>query len=303
MSTPSLAETQQQWFDWLEQDQINLGEQLTSAQTNQPQLSRARLNIYRNNRFQVLLHTLQQHFPKILALVGDDYFKQLVRLYSHQHPPGGRNLHSYGLTHQQDLTQHQGLSPNQDLNQEQDVRQTIQAMSFSDFLQANPDIQSAGLDYLSPLADLESALQSAYFAADDPAWHGEGFAQLDPAVQMHCQLQLSHSLILLGSAWDLEAIVNIMAQQDTRGEDTGRALQLNRGEFYLAVYRRNNKPQFCALTGHEYRALMHLKTQNTELADWLGQHSCAGLSLAEWISRGWISHFTHHQQDAHNHAG
>jgi|GEM_PF-6924581 len=297
MNAPSLIEIQRQWFDWLDQDQTNLGERLTSPQPSQPQLNGARLNIYRNNRFQVLLYTLQQHFPKILALVGADYFKQLVRLYSHQQPPNQRNLHSYGLNQQQ------GLSPHQNSNQKQDVRQPIQTISFSDFLHANPDIQSAGLDYLSPLAKLESALQSAYFATDDPAWDGDDFSQLDPALQMRCQLQLSHALTLLGSAWDLEAIVNNMTQQDTREKDTGKALQLSRGEFYFAVYRHNNKPQFCALAGHEYRALRHLETADIELAAWLEQHSCAGASLAQWISRGWISHFITHPQGAQNHAG
>jgi len=297
MSTPSLADIQNQWFDWLDQDQPAIGERFASAHTDHPRLGKtclnnARLDIYRNNRFQVLLQTLQQHYPQTLALVGGDYFKQLVRLYSRQQPPTQRNLHTYGLS------QYQGLGQAAD-----DTTPERHTLSFSQFLHANQDIQSRGLVYLAPLAELESALQRAYFASNDSVWDGEGFAQLSPNTQMRCQLQLSHSLTLLDSRWDLEAIINSITPSEERVKSTQKTLQLHTGDFYFVVYRHTHKPQFYALSGNEYRALTHLRAGGIELADWLQQHTSAAASLAQWISRGWISHFIRAAQDDPNHAG
>jgi len=272
-NAPNLAEIQSQWFDWLEQDKSHLSSHLASFHTTQPKLTDVRLNIYRNNRFQVLLGTLQQHFPMILALVGANYFKQLARLYCRQQPPSQRNLHEYGLHQVWLATAHQ-------------------QHSFAEFLEDNKGIQDAGLDYLIPLAQLESALQSAYFTADDVAWDGDDFAQLSPNTQMCCQVMLSHSFTLLPSQWDLTAIANSLKSVKTNGESSEPLLQLTRDAFYFAVYRRANKPQFCALTVDEYNALNELKTQTPKLADWLDQHACAGPSLANWINSGWITHFT-----------
>lgn len=289
---PTLADIQRQWFDWLEQDKAQLSQHLCSTSSDPMQFNQVRLNVYRNNRFQVLLHTLQQHFPKVLALVGHKYFKQLVRLYTRQQPPNQRNLHSYGLSHEQlDITQ---------------------PLSFAEFLQNNQNTQTAGLAYLVPLADLESALQSAYFAADDLAWGNGGFSALHATEQMQCQLMLSHSFSLLYSQWDLSAVVNNLQAAETseekREEAGNTTLQLKPGEYYFAVYRHASKPQFCALTADEYHALHSLKSHKPELADWLEQHTCAAPALAGWIHQGWITHFKisqapDHPQGHSKHAG
>lgn len=285
MTKPCLAETQHLWFEWLERDQQNISEQLTSAQTGPSSLGDHRLNIYRNNRFQVLLQTLQQLYPKILALVGGDYFKQLVRLYSRQQPPTQRNLNNYGLS-QRPI----------------DVERENKALSFSQFLHNSKDIQLADLDYLIPLAELESALQRAYFSTDDPSWDADGFSQLDATKQMQCHLALSHSLTLLHTPWNLDAIIKNISANKNAQETQQKPLKLNAGDFYFAIYRRANRSQYCAVASSEYHALMHLKSTTIELADWLQQHPCAATSLAGWISCGWITHHKRDDYSGHHHA-
>jgi hypothetical protein len=56
----------------------------------------ARVNIYRNNLHEGFLKALSLGFPVIQRLVGEDYFRQVGRLFLSEHPSRAGNLHHIG---------------------------------------------------------------------------------------------------------------------------------------------------------------------------------------------------------------
>ena len=56
----------------------------------------ARINIYRNNLQEVFLKALSLGFPVIQRLVGEDYFRQMGRLFLSRCPSRAGNLHHIG---------------------------------------------------------------------------------------------------------------------------------------------------------------------------------------------------------------
>ena len=99
-----------------------------------------RFAVYRNNVMVSLTEALMVAFPTVLALLGEDYFRALARLYIAQHPPQSAMLATYGD-------------------------------SFGPFLDAFEPL--AELPYLGDIARLEQLIRQAYHAADaiplDPA--------------------------------------------------------------------------------------------------------------------------------------
>ncbi len=55
-----------------------------------------RLQVYRNNIRFTLREALQDIYPATYALVGDDFFKHLARLYLETHPPASGNILDMG---------------------------------------------------------------------------------------------------------------------------------------------------------------------------------------------------------------
>lgn len=55
-----------------------------------------RLVIYRNNMIASLIETLQNAYPLIHTLLGDDFFRMTAKEYIRQYPSRSGNLHDYG---------------------------------------------------------------------------------------------------------------------------------------------------------------------------------------------------------------
>jgi hypothetical protein len=99
-----------------------------------------RFAVYRNNVTVSLMEALGARYPAVKAIVGDDFFAALARLYVSAHPPRSPLMMTYGG-------------------------------EFADFLAGFEPAQS--LPYLPDVARLEDARSRAYHAADaaplDPA--------------------------------------------------------------------------------------------------------------------------------------
>ena len=99
-----------------------------------------RFGVYRNNVIVSLTESMMAGFPTILALLGEDYFRALARVFISANPPSSPMLVTYG-------------------------------QDFGDFLDRFEPL--AELAYLGDVARLEFAWQTAYHAADhaslDPA--------------------------------------------------------------------------------------------------------------------------------------
>jgi len=99
-----------------------------------------RFNVYRNNVVASLCEALEQSFPAIGNLLGDDYFKALARAFVAEHLPSSPVLMWYGA-------------------------------EFGDFIERFPPLKA--YPYLADVARVEWAWLEAYHAADatplDPA--------------------------------------------------------------------------------------------------------------------------------------
>lgn len=72
--------------------EIILSDNLTTDQVNFPQ----RLQIYHNNVYSILTRTLEQTYPLIQNLVGDDFFRLIAKEYIINYPSRSGNVNDYG---------------------------------------------------------------------------------------------------------------------------------------------------------------------------------------------------------------
>lgn len=54
------------------------------------------LAIYRNNMYSCLIDTMQNTYPLIQSLLGNDFFKMTAKEYIGQYPSRSGNLYDYG---------------------------------------------------------------------------------------------------------------------------------------------------------------------------------------------------------------
>lgn len=134
-----------------------------------------RFNVYRNNVVTSLVDALAEKFPVTCALVGEDFFRAMARIYVTGHPPQSRILAEYGS----------GLA------------------HFIDGFEHARDVP-----YLGDVACLEHARTTAYHAADARSLSPEDFASLDPSAIADQRLQVHPSAKLVSSRY---AIVSLWA--------------------------------------------------------------------------------------------
>ncbi len=132
-----------------------------------------RFDVYRNNVAVSLTQALEDGFPVIQKLVGEENFKAIAGVFLRQSPPDSPMLMTYGAT-------------------------------FPDFLRGFAPL--AHLGYLGDVAGVELALRRSYHAADCQAVDGEGLAQFPPEQLEHLKLQLAPSVEVVTSDWPIHAI-------------------------------------------------------------------------------------------------
>lgn len=135
--------------------------------------ARKRFDVYRNNVASGLTRALEQAFPVLRALLGDEFFAAMAGVFLRAHPPQSRVLMLYGDR-------------------------------MPDFLATFPPV--AHLPYLADVARLEQALRESYHAADAPALPAADLAALPPEAFAACRLRLSPALRLVRSDWPIHGI-------------------------------------------------------------------------------------------------
>lgn len=132
-----------------------------------------RFNVYRNNVVVGLCDALEQSFPVIRQLVGDEFFRETSRVFVREHPPTSPLLWRYGA-------------------------------EFPDFLRNFPPARD--LPYLGDVAHLEQCLRESYHAADEQPIAPEVLADIGPDLLVSCRFRLAASAILIESAWPIWSI-------------------------------------------------------------------------------------------------
>ena len=128
-----------------------------------------RFGIYRNNIFQSLTGVLEAAFPTIRKLVGDENFAVLAHRFIAAHPPRRPQLYAYGG-------------------------------DFASFLAGfEPAVEE--LPFLPDLAQVEWAVNEAYFEADAEPLYSDHLAGLAPNRYGRLRLNLHPTVRLIASDW------------------------------------------------------------------------------------------------------
>lgn len=226
--------------------------------------SDSRLAIHRHHMHDSLGAALADVFPVVARLVGDDFFRQVARLYVAAHPLRSGSLLSFGDT-------------------------------FPQFLAGWPP--AAALPYLADVAALEWAYHGAYHEAE---YQPLDFALLDevPADRhAHLRLRLQPSARWLGSRWPVLEIW--LANQPDAPADALEGISLDAGGDDLIVVQRDLEIEFRRLAHGESRWLRRLAAEATlaealadafdadpafDLGATLARHAAQGLFTAAWLA-------------------
>ncbi|MDZ4135177.1 MAG: DNA-binding domain-containing protein [Paracoccaceae bacterium] len=132
-----------------------------------------RFDLYRNNVAVSLTESLEQGFPVLRRLLGDDYFAALAGVFLRRFPPSSGLMMLYGA-------------------------------EMPDFLKGFSPV--AHLPYLPDIARLEQALRAASHAADAPALPPNRLAGVPPDRFLRARLCFAPAMRLIRSDWPVYSI-------------------------------------------------------------------------------------------------
>lgn len=132
-----------------------------------------RYDVYRNNVTVSLCDALEQAFPVLRALVGDEFFRAMAQVYARAHPPASPLMMFYGAQMPAFLAQFAPV---------------------------------AHLPYLPDVARLELALRESYHAADAAPVDPAALAALPPEQLGQLRLRLAPAPRLLVSDYPIGSI-------------------------------------------------------------------------------------------------
>jgi hypothetical protein len=132
-----------------------------------------RFNVYRNNVFVSLTEALATRFPVCHALVGDEFFRAMARVFIQLAPPRSPLLMTYGD-------------------------------DFGNFIRTFPPAHP--VPYLGDVADLEAALTQAYHAADTSPLTVDQLASLAPHRWEQTYIDLHPSVRIVTSPYPIVSI-------------------------------------------------------------------------------------------------
>lgn len=137
------------------------------------QQAEQRFNVHRNNVFVSLTEVLAARFPVCRALVGDEFFRSMARVFIELSPPRSPVLLTYGN-------------------------------DFGDFIETFPPTRP--VSYLGDVARLEAALTNAYHAADASPLSVDDLASLAPCRWEQMRLNLHPSVQIITSKYPIVSI-------------------------------------------------------------------------------------------------
>lgn len=210
-----------------------------------------RIGIYRANLFAVWEKTLSAAFPVVRAIVGADFFASMARLYGQSDPSICGDLNRFNAR-------------------------------FPRFVRNSECMRK--LPYLADVADLESVLHQARFAADKDPVAQERLASLVPRELLATRFGLHPACTWISSQYPIATIWQ--AHQVSSPNQFSNAL--NYDEIAL-VYRANWEPSVVKSCKGEIAALRQLRNgRNIEIAIGAAleaepEYDCAQ-GFARWMS-------------------
>jgi hypothetical protein len=200
----------------------NLDSNFAAAfKTGNIELSR-RLSVYRNNVVGSLSDAIIATCPTLEKLVGKDFLERMARSFVLKRPPLRGCLNTYGA-------------------------------GFDDFIAAFKPAES--LPYLPDIAQLDLAMNPAYYAQDQIAMTAENLATIPPESLGDTRLKICDHVHLLKSQYPIDKIYEFC-----QIENPDYDLDVSAGGVCVMVFRQNFSTQLAVLDEGEFEMLTALHT-------------------------------------------
>lgn len=186
-----------------------------------------RLHVYRNNVLEKLTKVLEITYPTIHALVGEDFFKQVAKLYIRKSPPTGGCVNLYGE-------------------------------SFPDYI--NTFKETSPLPYLYDVALYDWYFNTAFYAPNDEPINNQLLGALSPEEFSKKICVFRSSVHLIESNYPLTSIREFCDPENPNKDDN---IDINKGGEKLLVYRPDLKIKVLLLENDEFLMLTCLNTKKT----------------------------------------
>lgn len=172
-----------------------------------------RLQVYRNNFFEIRIAALAAVYPVVERLVGSPFFRHAARAYIQLFPSRSADLRAFGDGWPQFLREY---------------------------------VPAASLPYLGDVAALEWAYHYAYHGSELPPLNATWLARLAPTDQAELQLRLQPSASVIRSPYP---VLRIWQANQPDAPDADVAIHLHEGGAMLLVVQRELEVEFRTL-GH-----------------------------------------------------
>lgn len=189
-----------------------------------------RLGVYHNNIIGSLSEAIRATFPLLENLVGEDFLKAMARVFIFNNPPTSGCIHHYGK-------------------------------GFDAFIATYEPAKN--IPYLSHIATLELAMNTAYYAPDDAPLTPNGLTHLQSESLTNTLLPLRQSATLIQSCFPLHDIRAFCLKETDQAPDLSQKqsysflvtrpkldviiLPLNAAEYIMLQRLHNSEPLGSAL--------------------------------------------------------
>ena len=223
-----------------------------------------------------LLQALQDIYPVMNKLLGEQAFEGLSRQYISKNPSRSSNIAEYSAN----------LS---DVNANlSDVN-----ISFADFIESFTPLEN--YPYMADIARLEWSWHEVFNEADDTSLNLEALGLMSPEQHLKLKFRLPYASQLLRSPWPIHKIwtSNQNSNQDDGKDET---VELIRGDYCLLIWRHGYEMKIDLISESEWGFLQQLEQTDCfshAIEQFLQSHPNENISelFSSAISQSWIVDF------------
>lgn len=223
-----------------------------------------------------LLQALQDIYPVMNKLLGEQAFEGLSRQYINKNPSRSPNIAEYSAY------LYEVNASLSDVN-----------ISFADFIDSFTPLEN--YPYMADVARLEWSWHEVFNEADDTPLNLEALGLMSPEQHLNLKFRRPYASRLIRSPWPIHKIwtSNQNSNQDAEKDET---VELIRDDYYLLIWRHGYEMKIDPLSESEWTFLQQLEQTTCfshAIEQLLQSHPNENISelFASVISQGWIVDF------------
>lgn len=174
--------------------------------SNGPKKAQKRFDVYRNNVIVSLMDAMKAAYPSILAILGEENFEKVVRIYVVEHPPKSAMMQTYGD-------------------------------DFPAFIEKFTPLKSA--PFLSGVAAMEQAWHNSYHASDRSALTAEDFSNFPQETIMNLSFVFHPAAYLQNSQFPILDFFNFRFEIPSEAPEleVGQCVLITRPNLELQMFQ------------------------------------------------------------------